>query len=51
MEDHKFKVVDTVEDRITNVVNGMTGDSIFYSDSCVPPYLNKRVSNNLPPRH
>ena len=43
--------MDTVEDRIIEVVDGMTGDSIFYLDSCVPPYLDKRVSNNLPPRH
>ena len=43
MEDYEFEVIDVVEDRIMEVVGGMMRGSIFYLDSCVPPYLDKRV--------
>ena len=33
------------------VVAKMVGNFIFNSDSCVPPYLDKIVSDNLPLRH
>ena len=46
-----FEVADVVEDRIVEVVDGMTGGSTFDLDSCAPPYLDKRVSDSLPPRH
>ena len=44
-------MIDAVEDGIVEVVDGMTRGFIFDLDSCVPPYLDKRVSDNLPPRH
>ena len=49
MEHYKFEVADAVEDRIVEVVDGMTGGSTFDLDSCVPPYLDKMVFDNLPP--
>ena len=40
-----------MEDRIVEVVDGMIGVSIFDFDSYVPPYLDKRVYDNLPPQY
>ena len=44
-------MVDAMENRIVEVVDSMTGGFTFDLDSCVPPYLDKRVSDSLPLRH
>ena len=44
-------MIDAMEDRIVEVVDGMMGGPIFDLDSCGPPYLDKRVLDNLPSRH
>ena len=46
-----FEVVDALEDRIVEVVDGMTGGSTFDLNNCAPPYLDKRVFDSLPLRH
>ena len=44
--DHEFEEVDAMEDEIVEVDDGMTGDSIFYSNNWFTLYLDERVFDN-----
>ena len=51
MEDDEVKEVDAVEDKIVAVDDGTVGNFIFYSNSCVTPYLDESVFDSWLPQH